>query len=71
MLHRLEYAGVAESMLDGEIAYRKGEFEAAFSKLREAVRMRYNLHCEQSVDTGLNNYSPTGVTTRTEFTGNR
>ena len=29
--------GVAESMLQGEIAYRKGEFELAFSKLREAV----------------------------------
>ena len=32
--------GVAESMLDGEIAYRKGEFDEAFAKLREAVRER-------------------------------
>ena len=30
--------GVAETMLDGEIAYRKGDFDAAFAKLREAVR---------------------------------
>jgi len=30
--------GVAESMLEGEIAYRKGDFETAFAKLREAVR---------------------------------
>ncbi len=30
--------GVAESMMAGEIAYREGEFEAAFEHLREAVR---------------------------------
>jgi tetratricopeptide (TPR) repeat protein len=30
--------GVAEAMLDGEIAYRRGDFEAAFEHLREAVR---------------------------------
>ncbi len=30
--------GVAEKMLDGELAYHKGEFEAAFADLRESVR---------------------------------
>jgi tetratricopeptide (TPR) repeat protein len=30
--------GVAEAMLAGEIAYRKGDFAAAFDHLREAVR---------------------------------
>jgi tetratricopeptide (TPR) repeat protein len=29
---------VADAMLDGEIAYRQGNFEAAFAHLREAVR---------------------------------
>ena len=29
--------GVAEAMIDGEIAYRRGDFEAAFGHLREAV----------------------------------
>ncbi len=29
--------GVAEAMIDGEIAYRKGEFDEAFDHLREAV----------------------------------
>ena len=30
---------VAEAMVAGEIAYRKGEFETAFEHLREAVRL--------------------------------
>jgi tetratricopeptide (TPR) repeat protein len=30
--------GVAEKMLDGELAYHKGYFEAAFADLRESVR---------------------------------
>ncbi len=29
--------GIAESMINGEIAYRKGEFKQAFANLREAV----------------------------------
>ena len=37
-VRRRVLTGVAESMLEGEIAYRKGEFEIAFAKLREAVR---------------------------------
>ncbi|MGI9455202.1 MAG: tetratricopeptide repeat protein [Aeoliella sp.] len=34
----LHILGVAEAMVDGEIAYRKGDFELAFDHLREAVR---------------------------------
>ena len=34
---------VAESVLAGEVAYRKGDFEAAFEHLREAVRRDSNL----------------------------
>lgn len=34
----LNILGVAEAMMDGEIAYRKGEFGKAFDHLREAVR---------------------------------
>jgi len=35
----LEQLAVAEAMLDGEIAYRKGDFEQAFARLRDAVRV--------------------------------
>ncbi|WP_442482685.1 tetratricopeptide repeat protein [Aeoliella sp. SH292] len=41
---------VADAMIDGEIAYRKGEFDAAFDHLREAVRR----------DDGLNYDEPWG-----------
>lgn len=41
---------VAEAMLDGEIAYRKGEFERAFERLEAAVRL----------DDGLNYDEPWG-----------
>jgi tetratricopeptide (TPR) repeat protein len=34
----LDILGVAEAMIAGEIAYRRGEFDAAFEHLREAVR---------------------------------
>ena len=34
----LDILGVAEAMVAGEIAYRKGEFDEAFEQLREAVR---------------------------------
>jgi tetratricopeptide (TPR) repeat protein len=34
----IQILGVAESMIAGEIAYRRGKFEAAFQHLREAVR---------------------------------
>ena len=30
---------VAEAMLDGEIAYRKGDFDLAFARLRDAVEL--------------------------------
>ena len=30
--------GIAEAMLDGELEYRKGNHEAAFEHLREAIR---------------------------------
>ena len=42
--------GVAEEMIAGEIAYRRGEFEQAFEHLREAVRR----------DDGLNYDEPWG-----------
>lgn len=35
----LKILEVAEAMLDGEIAYRKGEFESAFDHLRVAVKL--------------------------------
>jgi hypothetical protein len=38
---------VAEAMLAGEIAYRKGEFDAAFAHLREAVRRDDALHYDE------------------------
>ncbi len=39
--------GVAEAMLAGEIAYRKGEFDAAFAHLQEAVRRDDALHYDE------------------------
>lgn len=42
--------GVAEEMISGEIAYRRGEFDKAFKHLREAVRL----------DDGLNYDEPWG-----------
>ena len=38
---------VAESMLAGEIAYRRGEFDEAFEKLREAVRRDDSLNYDE------------------------
>jgi tetratricopeptide (TPR) repeat protein len=41
MLHNVrgvDMLEVAQAMLDGELAYRKGDYNAAFSALREAVR---------------------------------
>ncbi|MDW4497074.1 hypothetical protein R5H30_03700 [Sulfitobacter sp. D35] len=35
----LEQFAVAEAMLDGEIAYRKGEYDTAFARLRDAVTL--------------------------------
>jgi len=35
--------GVGKAMLDGEIEYRKGNFDAAFAQLREAVRREEGL----------------------------
>ncbi|MGI9430340.1 MAG: tetratricopeptide repeat protein [Bythopirellula sp.] len=46
----LSILGVAESMVAGEIAYRRGEFDEAFKHLREAVRR----------DDGLNYDEPWG-----------
>ncbi|KAI8628121.1 TPR domain protein [Xylariaceae sp. FL1651] len=34
---------VAEAMLDGELEYRRGNYEAAFARLREASRLSYAL----------------------------
>jgi tetratricopeptide (TPR) repeat protein len=42
--------GVAEAMIEGEIAYRRGEFDQAFKHLREAIRR----------DDGLNYDEPWG-----------
>ena len=42
--------GVAEAMIEGEIAYRRGEFDQAFEHLREAIRR----------DDGLNYDEPWG-----------
>ena len=38
-----EILGVGEKMLDGEVAYHKGEHEAAYAHLRESVRRDDNL----------------------------
>eukprot|EP00051_Salpingoeca_urceolata_P025182 m.447229 g.447229 ORF g.447229 m.447229 type:complete len:550 (-) comp20315_c0_seq2:137-1786(-) len=38
---------VATCVLDGEIDYRKGNYEAAFDHLREAVRRDTNLHYDE------------------------
>lgn len=46
----LDILGVAEKMIAGEIAYRRGEFDAAFDHLREAVKR----------DDGLNYDEPWG-----------
>lgn len=35
---------VGEAMLAGEIEYRKGNFDVAFERLREAVRCVTNRH---------------------------
>ena len=43
-LHILE---VAAAMLDGELAYRKGELDAAFQHLREAVRLDDSLNYDE------------------------
>lgn len=34
---------IARYMLEGELAYRKGEFEAAFGKLRKGVELELGL----------------------------
>ena len=39
--------GVAEAMIAGEIAYRKGKFEVAFEHLREAVRRDDTLNYDE------------------------
>ena len=39
--------GVAEAMIAGEIAYRKGEFDAAFTHLEEAVRRDDQLNYDE------------------------
>lgn len=39
--------GVAEAMVAGEIAYRRGEFDQAFEHLREAVRRDDNLNYDE------------------------
>lgn len=38
---------IAEAMLDGEIAYRRGEFDAAFTQLRHAVALEDALPYEE------------------------
>jgi tetratricopeptide (TPR) repeat protein len=41
LLHNVrvhDLLGIATSMLDGELAYRKGDYDTAFAHLREAVR---------------------------------
>ena len=38
---------VARAMVDGEIAYRKGEYDAAFKHLREAVRLDDSLNYDE------------------------
>jgi tetratricopeptide (TPR) repeat protein len=38
---------VALPMLDGELAYRRGQFDAAFEKLREAVALDDALHYDE------------------------
>ncbi|KAH7158021.1 hypothetical protein B0J13DRAFT_186485 [Dactylonectria estremocensis] len=39
----LDILAIAEAMLDGEIEYRRGNHEAAYSHLREAIRREDNL----------------------------
>ena len=39
----LDQLAVAEAMLDGEIEYRKGNFDLAFSRLRDAVALEDSL----------------------------
>ncbi len=39
--------GVARHMLEGEIEYRKGEFEAGFAALREAVKLDDDLNYDE------------------------
>jgi tetratricopeptide (TPR) repeat protein len=39
--------GVAEKMLRGEIAYRKGNYDEAFESLREAVKRDDALHYDE------------------------
>lgn len=46
----IDILGIAQSMMAGEIDYRKGEYETAFKHLREAVRL----------DDGLNYDEPWG-----------
>jgi tetratricopeptide (TPR) repeat protein len=42
-----EILKVAEAMLAGEISYRKGDFEAAFERLREAVKRDDSLNYDE------------------------
>jgi hypothetical protein len=39
----VDILGVAEAMLDGELNYRKGDYDLAFEQLREAIRRDDNL----------------------------
>jgi tetratricopeptide (TPR) repeat protein len=42
-----EILKVAEKVLDGEIEYRKGDYDAAFARLREAVELDYRLNYDE------------------------
>ena len=39
----IDLLDVAEQMLDGELEYRKGDYEAAFAHLRKAIKLEDNL----------------------------
>ena len=43
----IEILGVAEAMIDGEIAYRRGDFELAFERLRTAVQRDDTLNYDE------------------------
>jgi tetratricopeptide (TPR) repeat protein len=43
----LDILGIAEAMMAGEIAYRKGEYKTAFQHLRAAVRLDDSLNYDE------------------------
>ena len=43
----VDLLGVAEAMLDGELEYRKGNYDAAFLHLRSSVALSDSLHYDE------------------------